>query len=193
MPEAGRVVAGSARGRRLLAPGDGTRPLADRVKQTLFAILEAQSLASWPAPFLDLYAGSGAGGIEALSRGAPAAVFVERDPRAAAVISQNLERTGLAGGRVVRGDVLRFLDRDPSAEGAPFGAVLVDPPYGDAAILAALERVGRSERPWLSPDGVVVAKHFWRDGLPEQVGRLVRARDRRFGETNLAFYTLEDA
>ena len=193
MPEAGRVVAGTARGIRLLAPGEGTRPLADRVKQTLFAILEAESLGPWPVPFLDLYAGSGAAGIEALSRGAERAVFVERDVRAAAVIGQNLERTGLDGGRVVRADVSRFLERDPPSEGAPFGAVLVDPPYGDAAILAALERLGGTGRGWLSTGAVVVAKHFWRDALPDRVARLSKARDRRFGETNLSFYTVEES
>jgi len=192
VPEAGRVVAGAARGIRLLAPGEGTRPLADRVKQTLFAILEAASLGPWPVAFLDLYAGSGAAGIEALSRGAALAVFVERDPRAAAVIGQNLARTGLTGGRVVRADVGRFLERDPGTEGAPFGAVLVDPPYGDAAILAALERLGAG-RGWLSPGAVVVAKHFWRDALPDRVARLSKARDRRFGETNLSFYTVEES
>ena len=192
MPEAGRVVAGTARGIRLLAPGGGTRPLADRVKQTLFAILEAGSVGRWPVPFLDLYAGSGAAGVEALSRGAESAVFVERDARAVAIIEQNLARAGVAGGRVVRADVLRFLERDPVSEGGPFGAVVVDPPYGDAAIVTALERLGAG-RGWLSPDAVVVAKHFWRDALPERVRSLVRARERRFGETNLAFYTLEDA
>lgn len=192
MADAGRVVAGTARGIRLLAPGEGTRPIGDRVKQTLFAVLQAGSLGPWPAPFLDLYAGSGAAGIEALSRDAPAAVFVERDTRAVAVIRQNLERTGLRG-RVVRDDVLRFLERDSLAEGAPFGAVMVDPPYGDAAILAALERLGDPVRGWLAPGAVVVAKHFWKDTLPEQVACLGRARERRFGETNLAFYSAEDA
>ena len=177
---------------RLLAPGEGTRPMGDRVKQTLFAVLQAGAVGPWPTPFLDLYAGSGAAGIEALSRDAPSAVFVERDGRATAVIRQNLERTGLSG-RVVRDDVLRFLDRDPAAEGAPFGAVVVDPPYGDAAILAALERLGDRSRGWLLPDAVVVAKHFWKDTLPEQIAELGRIRERRFGETNLAFYSAEDA
>src|SRR5215212_12095443 len=95
MPEAGRIISGSAAGRRLLAPGPGTRPLADRVKQTLFAILEPD-LAG--ATVLDLFAGSGAGGIEALSRGAGRAVFVERDPRAAGVIRENLRRAGFGEG-----------------------------------------------------------------------------------------------
>lgn len=193
MPEAGRVVAGSARGIRLLAPGEGTRPLADRVKQTLFAILDAGTHGQWPVPFLDLYAGSGAAGIEALSRGADRATFVERDAGAARVIEQNLRRADLTGGRIVRADVLRFLERDATSEGGPFGAVVVDPPYGDAAILAALERLAAPERGWLLPGAVVVAKHFWRDALPDRIGRLRRARDRRFGETNLTFYTTEDA
>ena len=191
MPDAGRVVAGTARGIRLLAPGEGTRPIGDRVKQTLFGVLQAGSLGPWPTPFLDLYAGSGAAGIEALSRDAPAAVFVERDARAAGVVEQNLRRAGLTG-RVVRADVLRFLERDAASEGGPFGAVVVDPPYGDAAILAALERLADAGRGWLLPDAVVVAKHFWRDALPETVGGLRRVRERRFGETSLGFYTRED-
>src|SRR5207244_100102 len=108
VPEAGRVIAGTARGIRLLAPGPGTRPLADRVKQTLFAILEPELPG---AVVLDLFTGSGAAGIEALSRGAQSAVFVEKDAGAARVIAENLRRTRLAGPRVavVRGDVLRWL------------------------------------------------------------------------------------
>ena len=104
MSEAGRVIAGTARGLRLLAPGEGTRPLADRVKQTLFAILEPDLPG---ARVLDLYAGSGAGGIEALSRGAAEAIFVERDSAAVATIKANLERTRLAApAEVIRGDAI---------------------------------------------------------------------------------------
>ena len=133
MPEAGRVIAGTARGIRLLAPGPGTRPLADRVKQTLFAILEPELPG---AVVLDLFAGSGAAGIEALSRGAQSAVFVEKDAGAARVIAENLRRTRLAGPRVavVRGDVLRWLARD-SASRPSFDIVLVDPPYSEGDLL----------------------------------------------------------
>ncbi len=107
MTDAGRVIAGSARGVRLVAPGEGTRPLADRVKQTLFAILEPDLEG---ARVLDLFAGSGAGGIEALSRGAASATFVEKDQGAASVIDANLRATGLAGEAVaiVRWDVIRL-------------------------------------------------------------------------------------
>jgi 16S rRNA (guanine966-N2)-methyltransferase len=187
MADAGRVIAGSARGVRLLAPGEGTRPLGDRVKQTLFAVLEGGSLGSWPVPFLDLYAGSGAAGIEALSRGAPQATFVEQDRDAVRAIRQNLERAGLEDhARVVRSEVLRFLDAPAEAE--PAGAVLLDPPYEAAAILPALERLAREEGGRLADGAVVVAKHFWRDRPPREVDRLEWRRERRFGETMLTFY-----
>ena len=189
MPDAGRVIAGSARGIRLDAPGEGTRPLGDRVKEALFGVLEAARLAPWPAPFLDLFAGSGAGGIEALSRGAPRATFVERDRRAVTVIGANLARARLAErATVVTGDAIAFLDAGAGAAGAPFGAVLVDPPYGDGTLLSALERLAEPSGPWLAEDGVVVAKYFWRDPPPQTVGGLEATRARRFGETALTFY-----
>ena len=187
MADAGRVIAGTAKGIRLRAPGPGTRPLADRVKQTLFAILEPDLPG---AVVLDLFAGSGAGGIEALSRGAERATFVEKDQGASAVIEANLRATGLAGpsATVVRWDVVRWLD-DPG--GDMFDIVLVDPPYAETETLARiLDRLGASEAP-LRPGARVVAKHFWRDRPPERVGMLATERDRRFGETALTFYRRE--
>jgi 16S rRNA (guanine966-N2)-methyltransferase len=188
---AGRVIAGTARGTRLNAPGAVTRPFGDRVKQTLFAILEP----SLPgARVLDLFAGSGAGGIEALSRGAAAATFVERDATAIATISDNLTRTRLADrGRVVRVDVIAYLRDRAGAEG-PFDIVLVDPPYADAdAMAATLARLG-SDGPILVGAGAwVVAKHFWRTPPPEAAGLLASVRTRRFGETALTFYRPADS
>jgi 16S rRNA (guanine966-N2)-methyltransferase len=183
MADAGRVIAGSAKGIRLAAPGEGTRPLTDRVKQTLFGILEPDLDG---AHVLDLFAGSGAAGIEALSRGAAAATFVERDPKAAGVIEANLRRTDLTGAAtVVRATAERFLARPA---GGPFDLVFLDPPYDDrAALLAALERLGASDAP-LTEDARVVAKHFWRDAPPATAGLLASERERRFGETALTFY-----
>jgi 16S rRNA (guanine966-N2)-methyltransferase len=185
VPDAGRVIAGTARSIRLEAPGSGTRPLADRVKQTLFAILEPDLPG---AIVLDLFAGSGAAGIEALSRGAAHATFVDRDARAVAAIKGNLARTALATddrAAVVRGDVLAWL-RDPArASGGPADLAIVDPPYDDpSALHAALVAVG----PLMGPGGRVVAKHFWRDAPPARVGLLASERQRRFGETALTFY-----
>jgi 16S rRNA (guanine(966)-N(2))-methyltransferase RsmD len=183
--DAGRVIAGTARSIRLEAPGPGTRPLADRVKQTLFAVLEPDLPGS---RFLDLFAGSGAAGIEALSRGADHATFVERDAAAARVIVANLARTHLGGPErvtVVRDDALAWL-RDPArADEPPWDLAVIDPPYEDtAALAAALEAIG----PLLAPAGRVVAKHFWRDAPPAAVGLLASERVRRFGETALTFY-----
>lgn len=189
MPDAGRVVTGVAGGLRLEAPGPGTRPFSDKVKQALFSMVEAEREDVWERPMLDLFAGSGAAGIEALSRGAPAAVLVEQDGRAVGVIKRNLERTRLAGDAVVvRKDVLAWLATDPSPL-APFGCVVLDPPYPQVAdLLAAIERLGAPGAGWLDDQAVVVAKHFWKDAPPEHGGTLVRTRDRRFGETALSVY-----
>jgi 16S rRNA (guanine966-N2)-methyltransferase len=184
---AGRVIAGIARGTRLAAPGAITRPLGDRVKQTLFAILEPDLRRG---PFLDLFAGSGAAGIEALSRGAPAATFVERDRGAETVIRANLERTHLAGPevRVVRADAIAWLTAAPAFGNGPFATVVVDPPYDHPdLLLASLELLGGGT-PILSPGAVVVAKHSWRTAPPAQIGLLASERARRFGETALTFY-----
>jgi len=193
--DAGRVIAGSAAGRRLAAPGPGTRPLSDRVKQTLFAILEPDLPG---ARFLDLCAGSGAAGIEALSRGAAAAVMVEQDGRTCRTIAENLAHTGLAGPAavVIRADALAWLagssgrsGQGPEALG-PFDLVLADPPYEEAALLESLlELLGvPAAGRLLTPDATVVAKHFWRAAPPARIGLLRSTRERRFGETTLTFY-----
>ena len=144
MPDAGRVITGTAKGVVLRGPGEGTRALSDRVKQALFASLESELDDVWPVPLLDLFAGSGAVGIEALSRGAPRVVFVERSPDAARVIAENLRRARLDGGEIVRGDALRYLERGLGADAAAatatpglaaFGVVVIDPPYADTAAL----------------------------------------------------------
>ena len=190
MADAGRVIAGTARSIRLEAPGPGTRPFGDRVKQTLFAVLEPDLPGS---RFLDLFAGSGAGGIEALSRGAAHVTFVEQDAGAARVIVANLARTHLGGPqrvRVVREDAIAWL-LHPAREGDPaWDLVLLDPPYSEpAALAAALAAVG----PLVAPLGRVVAKHFWREAPPARVGLLALERERRFGDTVLTFYRRTEA
>lgn len=191
MPDAGRVVTGSAGGLRLAAPPGDTRPIADKVKQALFSLLEAELPEAWSGAALDLFAGSGAAGIEALSRGAPAAVLVERDGRAAAVIAANLERTGLSGrARLIRRDVRAFLAHGAAAVAeAPFVTVVIDPPYAQPADLdASLEALGDAGAGWLSAGACVVAKHFWRHAPPPRAGELRQVRQRRFGETMLSMY-----
>jgi 16S rRNA (guanine966-N2)-methyltransferase len=187
MPDAGRVIGGTARGVRLEAPGPNTRPLTDRVKESLFGALE--SAAALDGPFLDLFAGSGAGGIEALSRGAPAAKLVERDGHTCAVIGANLRQARLEGGRVVRADVISFLSNGRPENEAAYSAALLDPPYGEPIVERSLELLADPALDWLMPGAAVVVKHFWRETLPESIGYLAKTRQRRFGETALTFYT----
>jgi 16S rRNA (guanine(966)-N(2))-methyltransferase RsmD len=186
MADAGRVIAGSARGLRLETPGEGTRPLGDRVKQTLFAILEPDLPGTG---FLDLFAGSGAAGIEALSRGAAHATFVEKDRTAVRSINANLVRAHFVDrATVVTADAIAWLGR-PTTGPASLEMAFVDPPYAQSDLLvAALEALA----PHLAAGARVVAKHFWRDRPPARVGLLASERERRFGETMLTFYRQED-
>ncbi len=173
-----RVIAGVARGHPLVAPrGTATRPITDRVKETLFAILGDRVPG---ARVLDLYAGSGAIGIEALSRGADHATFVEQSVPALKALRTNLERTDVAErAEVVGSDVARYLAR-PSDVARDL--VFLDPPYEVRDIVAPLGLI----EPMLAPGGMVVVKHFWRTDLPDVPG-LKLARQRRFGETMLTF------
>ncbi|HXG27186.1 MAG TPA: 16S rRNA (guanine(966)-N(2))-methyltransferase RsmD [Candidatus Binatia bacterium] len=187
---AGRVIAGVARGRRLVAPGHGARPLGDRVKQSLFAIIEPDLRAG---AFLDLFAGSGAAGIEALSRGATSAAFVERNHDVAQYIERNLRTTSLLGprARIVIADAVTWLRGvGPARTGAPFEAIVLDPPYDEPHLLERpLEVIGEAgPGVILSPEGVAVAKHARQVDPPTRIRLLRSVRQERFGETTLTFY-----
>jgi 16S rRNA (guanine966-N2)-methyltransferase len=170
-----RVVAGRYGGRRLSAPrGTRTRPTADRVREALFSMLGDVD----GARVLDLYAGSGALGIEALSRGAGSAVFVERDPRAAAAIERNLAAVGVEA-TVARQDALRFLGR---AEGQ-FDLVFCDPPYDSASRLAGplAERLPALT----SEDARIVTESDKRNPLELPFPLLT---ERTYGDTRIAIH-----
>lgn len=187
---AGRVVAGTARGVRLQAPPGDARPLGDRLKEALFAILEPELRGR---AFLDLFAGSGAGAIEALSRGAGRAVLVERDGGALAAIALNLQAARLQDVAVVRrGEAIGWLRTAGAADG-PFDAILVDPPYDTPELLtAALETIAAAgPGAILAPGGIVVAKHGRRTAPEPRIGLLASVRERRFGESTLTFLRWE--
>jgi 16S rRNA (guanine966-N2)-methyltransferase len=187
---AGRVIAGSARGIRLQAPPGAARPLGDRLKEALFAILEPELRGR---AILDLYAGSGAAAIEALSRGASRAVLVERDPKALAVIAANLAAAHVQEGAVVRrADVLAWVRTAAAADG-PFDVVFADPPYDQPADLAAVLETIAAAGPGaiLAASGVVVAKHGRRTGPEPRIGLLASVRERHFGESTLTFLRWE--
>lgn len=148
-----RIVAGVAGGRPLVVPPQGTRPTTDRVREAVFNVLAAR-LDFDGLRVLDLYAGSGALGLEALSRGAESVLFVESNGRAADVITRNIATVGLPGATVRRGSVAKVL----AGAGTPMDLVFADPPYevGSEEIESALELL--SHHGWLAEDAVVVVE-----------------------------------
>jgi 16S rRNA (guanine(966)-N(2))-methyltransferase RsmD len=175
-----RVIAGELKGRRLEAPDwAGLRPTSDKLRGTLFNIL-----APWiqGARVVDGYAGTGAVGIEALSRGAAHVSFVESDPRAARLIATNLQHCGV----VDRYAIIRagFAGVEGELGGGPFDIVFLDPPYGAAELAAALD----AAQALVTPDTQLVLEHARRDKAPEQHGSLMRAREVVSGDSALAFY-----
>jgi 16S rRNA (guanine966-N2)-methyltransferase len=172
-----RVVAGKHRGRRLRAPpGQGTRPTADRVREALFSILGPLD----GVRVLDLFAGSGALGIEALSRGAAGAVFVDSDPRAAAAVRANLRAVG-ADARVLRRDALAYLRSVAGKE--RFDLVLVDPPYSAAPRLG--DALASALPPVLSGDARIVSESDKRHPLTLD---LPLELERAYGDTRIAVH-----
>src|SRR5437764_14034573 len=187
-----RVIAGTAGGRRLLVPaGRDTRPTSDRAREGLFATVQAVRGPLTGASVLDLYAGSGAVGLEALSRGAARALLAEADPRAVSVIRANIAALGLAGACVVADRVERVLARGPAAEhasgavGGRFDVAFADPPYampGEAvsAMLTTLITAG-----WLAPGALVVVERSTRSGPVRWPDGYAEDRSRRYGEATL--------
>ena len=178
-----RIIAGALKG-RILSPVKGrTRPTAARVREAIFNILGA---AVAEARVLDLFAGTGALGIEALSRGAAAAVFVEDHPEALKGLRRNLETLGL----VERSQVLPLPAaaalRKLSARREPFGLVFLDPPYGGGVAQATLIALAAANL--LLPGAWVVAEHSRRETLPETAGVLGQRTLRRYGDTQVAIY-----
>jgi 16S rRNA (guanine966-N2)-methyltransferase len=180
-----RIAAGSAKGRRLaLLRGRALRPTAARVREAVFDALGARVER---ARFLDLYAGAGGVGLEALSRGAAAATFVESHRPAGRVIWENARRCGFEDRvRVIVAPAERGLAR-LRREGAVFDLMFVDPPYGTGEAQAAMARLGQWPR-MVGEGGVVVCEHSRHEELGEEIGGLVRKNRRRFGETIIDFY-----
>jgi 16S rRNA (guanine966-N2)-methyltransferase len=174
-----RVIAGSRKGHTLVAPrGRDTRPTSDRVRENIFNLVGPVD----GARVLDLFAGSGALGIEALSRGASSAVFVEHDQDAVRAIERNLDRLRLTGARVVRSDVVRTIAQEATA-GAKYDLVLVDPPYG---MLTEIQpRLARHLPPLLAADGLLV---FETDARTEPELPLTVRTSRKYGQTRVTLF-----
>ena len=174
-----RVIAGTLKGRKLETPDwPGLRPTSDRLRETLFNVLAPRIRG---VRFLDGYAGTGAVGIEALSRGAGHVTFVEQDRRAQALIADNLRRCGVEDRyaiiRVGFAAAAQRLDKG-------FDVLFLDPPYGAAELTAALEAAA----PMVGDDALLIIEHAKRDHAPEAVAALHRVRQVMSGDSALSFY-----
>jgi 16S rRNA (guanine(966)-N(2))-methyltransferase RsmD len=205
-----RIIAGTYRSRRLDAPpGLDTRPTSDRLRETLFNVLAPRiKRAGGGAAFLDLYAGSGAVGLEALSRGALKVTFVERAPAALKALRRNLEQLGIASGFEVRAEtVAGFLrsaaktspKREPHEVAKPehyevvfpnrYEVVFLDPPYDAASEYGAtLALLGGAAQRILAPGALVIAEHRGKHALDDRYGGLTRIRLLEQGDAALSFY-----
>ncbi len=180
-----RVIAGEAGGRRLAVPGGrDTRPTSDRAREGLFSTISSIVGSLAGARVLDLYAGSGAVGLEALSRGAGHVLLVESGARAGRVIRENIQALGLPGAEVIVDRVERVLARGPEAPGADgrYDVVFADPPYalpGEqvSAMLSAL-----ADRAWLAPGALVIVERATRSGPVRWPAGYAPERARRYGE-----------
>jgi 16S rRNA (guanine966-N2)-methyltransferase len=189
-----RIIAGTLKGRRLEAPHwAGLRPTSDKLRETLFNVLAPRMDG---ARVLDGYAGTGAIGIEAISRGAAHVTFVERDPRAVRLLAGNLERCGVRHPRpgshapdepyaIIRAGFVPAAER---LAGATFDVIFLDPPYGAEEITRALDAAA----PLVGPGTVLVLEHAKRDATPGAWGGLARTRELVSGDSALAFYSLAE-
>ena len=183
-----RIIAGTLRSRALQAPeGLATRPTSDRLRETLFNVLAPRIEG---AAFLDLYAGSGAVGIEALSRGARHVEFVERAPAALKVLRANLEKLGLKTGfRIHSGSTGAYLRR---AAGNRFDVAFLDPPYDANEYAGTLGLLGTIAEGLLAEGALVIAEHRRKVQLEDRYGSLVRTRLLQQGDAALSFYAPDD-
>jgi 16S rRNA (guanine966-N2)-methyltransferase len=185
-----RVIAGEAGGRRLAVPGGrDTRPTSDRAREGLFSTIVSMLGSLAGTRVLDLYAGSGAVGLEALSRGADHVLLVEQGARATRVIRENIEAIGLPGAVLAADRVERVLARGPapaggqdSTEGGRYDVVFADPPYAlaDTAVSQVLSLL--SGQGWLAPGALVIVERATRSGPLNWPEEFVSAKSRRYGE-----------
>jgi 16S rRNA (guanine966-N2)-methyltransferase len=176
-----RIIAGEFKGRTLEAPTwKGLRPTSDRLRETLFNILADRVPG---AAVLDVFAGTGAVGLEALSRGARAVVFIERDARAVALIRTNVARCGAGERYAIQHAAAETALAGPVA-GGPFDLVVLDPPYDVPDLATLVERAAAQ----LAPDGVVVLEHAWRRAAPAQLAGACLTRTVRAGDSALSVF-----
>jgi 16S rRNA (guanine966-N2)-methyltransferase len=185
-----RIVAGAARGRRLTVPeGDSTRPTSDRAREGLFGTLESLHGHLYGSRFLDLYAGTGAVGLEALSRGSSVVTLVESGEKALPALRANVDAVGLAGAEIVAAAAETVVGAG-RGDRAPYDIVFADPPYAldPPALVALLE--GLLTGGWLASSGVVAVERSSKGAPPQWPAGLRGLRERRYGEAMIYYATL---
>lgn len=175
-----RVITGSARGRKLIPPqGNDVRPTTDTVKEAIFSIIQ---FSVEGRRFLDGFAGSGQMGIEALSRGAQSAVFIDKSPRSVGIVKKNLELCSLTErAQVLCRSTPEYLEGTDKS----FDIIFLDPPYKTGLLMSALERTPRV----LSKGGMVICEHPDDEILPETVGDLVMKKEYKYGKIRISIYS----
>jgi 16S rRNA (guanine966-N2)-methyltransferase len=183
-----RIIGGRVGGRTLKPPrGAATRPTSDKVREAIFNILAARM--EPPSQVLDLYAGSGALGLEALSRGAGAALFVDADGDACDLVRENVQMLHFANAEVVCSPVVRWLAKSTGGE---FGWVFLDPPYDSHATGELDKALGLiADKKLVAAGGLCIAEHDWRHAPDEKYGPLALLQRRRYGQTAVSFYEEE--
>jgi len=177
-----RIIAGVARGRRLSVPATGTRPTSDRVREAMFSSWQSALGGIVGTRIADFYAGSGAVGLEALSRGAAHALMVEKDRKAAEIVKANIATVGLPGAQVRVEDVERVVQSTPAE---PYDVIFMDPPYEVDGLVLAQVLVDLVEHGWLSPASTVVIERANRDATLVWPDGFEVAEVRKYGDTAL--------
>jgi len=178
-----RVIGGACRGMKLFSPpNDSIRPTTDRVREDIFNIINVRILDS---DFLDLYAGTGAVSIEALSRGAKTATLVENSKDAIQLITKNAEKARVENYTIIRNNVKRYLCNSTNN----YDIIFLDPPYGTDEAIYSIQKV--AERGFLRADGLLVAEIGAQDSLPDHIDGLTAYRKKKYHSTQVLFYRYE--
>ena len=185
-----RVISGTAKGRRLASfHGDRIRPTADRIKEALFNILNSSFGSLEDRQVLDLFSGTGNLGIEALSRGAAKAVFIDENPKSVAILKKNIDICGFAGRSEIIISTVEAGIRILSRKGYRFNLVFLDPPYGKGLVTKTLNDLANDTI--LEEEAIVIAEHSSREVPPDEYGYLTLSDRRKYGDTGVSLYIYE--
>ena len=183
-----RVISGKARGLKLNTPkNQDVRPTTDRVKESLFNIINFDIMDS---NVLDLFAGTGSLGIECLSRGANKCVFVDKSKESMAIVKSNIKKARVENESITMNIDFKSAILSLGNKGEKFNIIFMDPPYYKNMFEDALSMVDQNNL--LEEDGVIVVEHDTKDSFPENIGRLYKSRDKKYGKTTLTFYKMEE-